>query len=337
MTEAEPLVSVLMPAHNAAPSIEAAIESVLAQTYSHFELLVIDDGSTDETPAILVAYQGRDSRIRVYAQPHSGIAASRNHGLGLAQGEYLACLDADDLALPHRLEVQVAALKADPGLVIVGSAYRTVDEQGVAQAIHRMPETDTLVRWQCLFHSPFAQSSVMVRLGVMRSNGLGYDLSMPPAEDYDLWSRLLQRGRGRNLPEPLLSYRLHPAQASRQSQSQAWELASQVAQKNLAGLSTDLPLDQVYRLRAWFYRFPDRFSVADLPLAEALLGILNRFSLLPGLEADEVRRLRGRWLGRSLRAGAVGQDPGWAFWLSRQLDWADWRAIGSYLRARESM
>jgi hypothetical protein len=174
----------------------------------------------------------------------------------------------------------------------------------------------------------------MLRLGVVRSKELGYDLSMPPVEDYDLWSRLLQYGRGRNLTEALVNYRLHPAQASRQGQ--AWELASRLAQRNLAGLGVPLPLDQVQRLREWFYRFPGRFNAGDLSLAERLLGILNRFSLLPGLDAVEVQRLRGRWLGRLLRAGWGSRDPGWALWLSRQLDWADWRAIGAYLLARES-
>jgi glycosyltransferase involved in cell wall biosynthesis len=334
--EGEPLVSVVMPAYNAAAFIEAAIESVLAQTYPHFELWIIDDGSTDGTPAILSAYRSRDPRIKIADRPHSGVVASRNHGLDLAQGAYLAWLDADDLALPHRLEAQVAALKSDPGLVIVGSAFRLLHDQGTLQAVQQMPESDTSIRWHCLFHSPFAQSSVMLRLEALRSRRLGYDPAMKEAEDYDLWSRLLQHGRGRNLPEPLLSYRLHPAQASHRGQTKVWEYASQVSQRNLAALGAHLPLEQVHRLREWYYRFPPRFLLADLPLAQALLDILNRFSRQPGLEAAEVRRLRGRWLGRLLRAGALSGQTGWFLRWLRQLSTDDLGAILAYLARRKT-
>jgi glycosyltransferase involved in cell wall biosynthesis len=158
-----PLVSVLMPAYNCASFIGAAIESVLAQTYPHFELLIIDDGSTDETPAVAAAFCDRDPRVQIYPQPHAGRVAARNNALGLAQGEYFAWLDADDLARPHRLERQVVALQSNPRHVIVGSAYQAIDEHEVLQVNHKMPVTDTMIRWHGLFHSPFAQSSVMLR------------------------------------------------------------------------------------------------------------------------------------------------------------------------------
>lgn len=200
-----------------------------------------------------------------------------------------------------------------------------------------MPEQDTAIRWHCLFHSPFAQSSVVCRIEVLRTNGLSYDLSMPPVEDYDLWSRLLQYGRGYNLSQPLLQYRAHPAQASRQTQPRVWELASRVAQKNLNGLGAELSLDQVQQLRAWYYDFPRRFGQGDLPLAEALLTVLNRFSLQPGLDAAEVQRLRGCWLGRLLRAAVRGGNLGWNLWLGRQISLDDLRAVRIYLGERDKV
>jgi len=333
--EAELLVSVVMPAYNSAAFVKPAIESVLAQTYSRFELLVINDGSSDETAAIAAAYQERDFRVQIHSLPHGGIAACRNHGLQLARGAFIAWLDADDLAHPHRLALQVAALQSNPDLVILGSAFQTIDEQDTPGAIHRMPEQDTAIRWHCLFHSPFAQSSVICRIEALRTNGLSYDLSMPPVEDYELWSRLLQHGRGYNLSQPLLQYRTHSAQASRQAQPQVWELASQVSQKNLNVLGAVLPLDQVQRLRAWYYAFPGRFSGRDLLLAEALLNVLNRFSLQPGLDAAEVQRLRGRWLGRLLRAAVRGGKVGWTLWLWRQISLDDIHAVRILLRERD--
>lgn len=329
----EPLVSVVMPAHNAAPFLREAIESVLAQTYPYFELLVIDDGSTDDTRAVAAAIGEGDPRLRVLAQPHGGIAASRNAGLKIARGQYLAWLDADDLCMPGRLEAQVAALEADPGLVIVGSAFYAIDDSESQPAIQPMPETDSAIRWHCLFHTPFVQSSVMLRLEAVRSRGLAYDPALPPVEDYDLWSRLLRHGRGRNLPQPLVRYRLHPAQASRAAPDEVWKLASRVAQRNLADLGVALSYEAVSRLRAWYYQFPRRFSAADLPLADALLDVLDRFSLQPGLESSEVRRLRGRWLGRLLRAGLGGWKLGWAWRLSRRMGRAGWGAIRDYRRA----
>jgi glycosyltransferase involved in cell wall biosynthesis len=332
---AEPLVSVLMPAYNCAPYIGAAIESILAQSYPHFELLVVDDGSADETLAIAAAYCQRDHRVQVHPQAHAGIAGARNRALELARGEFCAWLDADDLARPDRLESQVGAFRTDPRRAIAGSAYQVIDDQGVPQGVHKMPETDTMIRWHCLFHSPFAQSSVMLRLDMLRAQKLDYDPTMPPAEDYDVWSRFLQYGRGYNLSEPLVSYRVHPAQASQQGQRQLREQAGRVAQRNLIALGMPLTIEQVQRLREWYYHFPRRFGDEDQPLAEAWLDILNRFSLQPGLDEGEVARLRGRWLGRLLRAGLRSRDTRWGLRLLRRLKPEDLRVVINYLRRRD--
>lgn len=331
----EPWVTVLMPAYNSEVYIAGAIDSVLAQTFPNFELLIIDDGSTDDTKEIARSYVLNDPRVRFIGRDHNGLVDTLNFGLQQAHGRYLARQDADDCSDPKRLEAQWRCLESQPDLVIVGSSYVVIDPAGFSIRVDRMPQTDTAIRWHGLFHAPFAHTSVMLRLDVLRSKDLRYNATMGEAEDYCLWTRLLQYGRGYNLPEPLVQYRLHPGQASQRGKSAVWDLAGRVAQENLATLGEALPLEQVQQLREWYYAFPQRFTPQDLPLAEALIGILNRFSLQPGLDRFDIQRLRGRWLGRLLRAGARGGDRGWFVWLLRQLSWADLRDVVAYARRRE--
>jgi glycosyltransferase involved in cell wall biosynthesis len=333
----EPLVSVLMPAYNACPYIAAAIESVLAQTYRHFELIILDDGSTDDSYANAATYTKIDPRVRLVSQPHSGVARTRNHLISLAQGEFIAWLDADDLALPHRLERGVNVMLNNPQLVVLGSAYQVIDVNGYSQALHKLPLSDTTIRWHSLFHSPFAQSSVMLRRDRLVSNDLKYDPSMELAEDYDFWSRLLAVGQACNLPEPLVSYRMHPAQISRTRQALLDCNAGRVAQRNIAAVSISLPIDQVQQLRDWFYHFPARLTNESLPTAQALLDILDRFSALPGLDRADLQHIRGRWLGRLLRAGPNVHTSAWAWRLIRRLKPRDWSAILIYALSREHM
>lgn len=335
--ESEPLVSVLMPAYNSASFISAAIESILAQTYTNFELLIIDDGSTDSTLEIISKYASCDPRIRLFIREHYGLVNTLNFGLDQADGLYLARLDADDISVVHRLEIQKNYLEAQPEVVIIGSAYTLIDQMEVPIRISHMPQSDVAIHWHCLFHSPFAHSSVFLRLEVLRRNGLSYDPAMKEAEDYELWSRLLKYGQGYNFPEPLVEYRVHPAQASQHSQSLVWENASRVAQKNLIDLGAPLPLEQVQRLREWYYRFPIRFEEGDLPLAEALLEILNRFSLQQELDFGEVECIRGRWLGRLLRAAFRSKNKGLSLRLLRRLTPKDLRVVMAFLRSREKL
>ena len=336
MTHA-PLVSVLMPAYNCASFIDAAIQSVLAQTYSQFEVLVIDDGSTDRTSEIVTTYADHDPRIRLITRDHQGLVETLNYGLGQARGSYLARLDSDDISAPHRLEVQVSYLEARSEVVIIGSAYTLIDPSGAPHQISYMPQSDVAIRWHGLFHSPFAHSSVMLRLDVLRRFGLSYDPSMHEAEDFELWSQLLQHGQGCNLPDTLVQYRQHPEQASQQGQLAVWEFAGRVAQKNLITLGASLPIDEVQKLRVWFYHFPAHFEHEDLPLAEALLSVLNRFSVQPGLDPDEVERVRGRWLGRLLRAGLFQKDAGWFLRMLGRLNYKDFSTVMAYLGERDKL
>ena len=200
-----PAVSVLMAVRDGAPWVGGAVESVLAQTAGDLELIVIDDGSTDATPDLLGRI--RDPRVRVERRPHAGLTRSLNRALALARAPLLARLDADDLALPARLERQRAFLDAHPEVGLLGTGAREVDETGRDVAVVRPPEDDSAIRRVLIRRNPFVHSSVMMRRAALERGG-DYDESLRVAQDYDLWMRLSRVTRLANLPEALVVRRL---------------------------------------------------------------------------------------------------------------------------------
>ncbi len=128
---AVPPISVYMPAYNVGLYVRQAVESILAQTFNDFEFIIIDDGSTDDTLAIVQELAARDSRLRVISRPNVGVAATANEAIGYCQGEFLARIDGDDVAMPARLEKQLAYMRANPQCVVVGSAVLLIDEAGL--------------------------------------------------------------------------------------------------------------------------------------------------------------------------------------------------------------
>jgi glycosyltransferase involved in cell wall biosynthesis/GT2 family glycosyltransferase len=208
-----PLVSVLLAAHDDAPFLGEAVESVLGQTLCDLELIVVDDASTDRTPVLLEAIA--DERLRVVRnEEQAGLAASLNRGLDLAGGRYVARLDADDVALPARLERQVEHLRAEPRCAVVGSAIVDLDEEGRSGATHVPPSRPTPLRWHALFSSPFFHPTVLVDREVLDAHGLRYDPEYLESEDYELWTRLFVFADGANLKTPLVLKRVHAGQAS---------------------------------------------------------------------------------------------------------------------------
>ena len=201
-----PVVSVLMPVYNGAAFLDEALDSVLGQTLSDLELIVVNDGSTDQTATILAARS--DARLVVLSQDNAGMAASLNRALGQARGRYVARMDADDRSLPTRLARQVARLDSRPGIDILGSSYRRIDERGLPIDVVAALVPSSAVLRDLYLRSPFGHGTVMIRKEVLDRLG-GYDGAWWPADDYDLWRRLLVSSRGENLPEVLYEYRLH--------------------------------------------------------------------------------------------------------------------------------
>lgn len=204
-----PLVSVIMPAYNAAPYLQAAIESVLCQTYPHFELIIINDGSTDGTEAAAHLYL-TDRRMRYIYQKNGGISRARNRGAAEAQGEYLAFLDADDLALPNRLQEQVRSLEQRPDYGVAYSqfqSFRTGQPNVLHTYVREGRSGDILA--PLLRHSFICPSTVMLRRTVFETVG-GFDKEFRDAEDWDLWRRLAYGGvKFFYIEMPLVRTRLH--------------------------------------------------------------------------------------------------------------------------------
>jgi hypothetical protein len=201
-------VTVLMAAYNAADYIREAIESVLAQTFEHFECLVVDDGSTDSTAEVVRSYT--DPRVKVVAlERNSGAAAARNEGLHLAKADLVAILDADDIAYPRRLERQVEYMDDHPNCSLLGCAYDLIDATGAIQGTARWPCETAVIRWQLLTRNVIGHSTVMLRRGEALSAG-GYKEGLRNGQDYALWTVMAPLTEVAQLPEVLVAYRDNP-------------------------------------------------------------------------------------------------------------------------------
>jgi glycosyltransferase involved in cell wall biosynthesis len=212
MSEATPLVTVLFPVCNGGTYLRESLDSIFAQTFGDFELLIIDDGSTDNTPEILRGI--RDPRLRVVTHTQNlGLVATLNEGLAIGRGEFVARQDHDDISHPERLQKQVDFLRAHPEHVLVGTEAIQMDARGRKAFRLLRPEDTESIRWYLCFENAFIHSSVMYRRETVRRDFDGYATPCFPAEDYALWSRLAREREMANLTEPLLLYREHVASA----------------------------------------------------------------------------------------------------------------------------
>lgn len=207
------MVSVVVPAYNAGRYLRPAVDSILAQSYRDFELIVIDDGSTDGSMESISAIP--DERLRIVRNPRNlGLVATRNRGIELARAPLMAILDSDDVARVDRLEKQVARFRDDPALALLGSCADIIDDDGrVIGAIDPELYGHEEIKRQLLNRNRFVQSSVILRLDVVRAVG-GYPQDYDVAEDYALWLRLAETHHVANIPERLVQYRVHGSQIS---------------------------------------------------------------------------------------------------------------------------
>jgi glycosyltransferase involved in cell wall biosynthesis len=204
-----PTISVLMPVYNAELFVAQAVESILNQTFKDFEFLITNDGSTDSSLSILRQYAAQDSRIRLMSRANTGYVSALNEMLQMARGEFVARMDADDIASPDRFLLQVERLRQEPDLVCIGGAHGMIDEKGRWLTCLAMPEQDEEIQKLALAgHTPINHPCAMMRrLPVLQVGA--YDPIMTPCEDLDLWLRLGEVGRLANLREMVLKYRLH--------------------------------------------------------------------------------------------------------------------------------
>ena len=214
----KPLISVLIPAYNAERFIAAAIGSVLSQSYTEFELLVFNDGSKDTTGAIIDSF--KDPRIKVFHAPENkGHIHHLNLGLQMAQGKYIARMDADDICLKHRFEKQVNFLESYPDVGICGTQTTIINEDDQVMDKETLDQADAPLRIKLIFNTCFSHPSVMIRKSVLDTHGFYYSNAMFPAEDYAFWHLISTKAKLANLPDYLLEYRKHGKQISQVKQN----------------------------------------------------------------------------------------------------------------------
>jgi glycosyltransferase involved in cell wall biosynthesis len=201
-----PAISVLLPVHDGEAWIAAALESVLRQTFTDLEVIVVDDGSSDRTREVVRAFP--DPRVELVASGRRGLVATLNEGLSRARAPLVARQDADDLSHPRRLELQMQHLQANPELVVVGTEGRVFDEQDRPRRRLRLPREHASIRWFHLFDNAFIHTSVLFRRDVVRDELGGYPDSA--CEDYELWSSVMASHRVANLSRQLVWHRVHP-------------------------------------------------------------------------------------------------------------------------------
>ena len=235
--DAMPTVSVVLSVRNGGRDLPKALETILNQTFRDFELIAINNGSTDGTREFLDGIT--DPRVRVYHQEDRGLAAALNHGISLAQGRYIARQDHDDLADPSRLAKQVAFLDAHPEYGLVGTRAEIWLGDKPGGRFHDHPTEDAELRFALLFDNYFVHSSVMMRKAALDEVGVySTDRSRQPPEDYELWSRIARRFRVANLPERLTVYREVPTSMSREGVNPFMEKLVLISAENLAAAST---------------------------------------------------------------------------------------------------
>lgn len=222
-----PLVSVVLPVYNGEKYLMEAINSILAQTFENFELIIIDDGSADNSRQILRSYERLDPRVRVLVRENRGLVTTLNESIDMARGEWIARMDQDDIALPHRLERQLKWLKTSQA-DIAGSwvqRFGTSDKR-----VLKLCQTDEAIKMEMLFCSPFAHPAVMMRTELVKQ--LRYDITCEKAEDYDLWERAAEAGwKMTNVQEVLLLYRVHAAQISTKTALQQQLVSLQIQRR----------------------------------------------------------------------------------------------------------
>ena len=253
-----PLVSVVMPVYNTELYLAEAIESILSQTFTEFEFIIVDDGSEDRSAEIISAYAQRDARIRVIQhRENKGLCASRIAGFAVAKGDFFTTQDSDDISLPQRFAKQARFLQSNPEVGVVGVFAHVVAEDLRPMHDREPPEGHAeimLNHYVGAFSEAYTHTSLMTRRKLLLDVG-GYDESLYYCDDCDLMTRLLGRTRFANIPDHLYIYRRRPGQRTRHDNPRKDHDTHLVRQRRYERLwgerASNETLDRLYRLRRW--------------------------------------------------------------------------------------
>lgn len=206
MSNIKPKLSVILPVYNGQEYLLEAIESILSQGFSDFELIIINDGSTDHSATIIEKLE--DPRIKFFQQSNKGLAATLNRGISLAKGEYIVRQDQDDISFQSRFQKQVEFLDTNLEVGMVGTAAEIWVGNERTNRFLKHPTDNAVIKFAMLFDNPFVHSSVMLRRSVFEKVGnYSEDFLRQPPEDYELWSRVMREYKLANLPDVLVAYR----------------------------------------------------------------------------------------------------------------------------------
>ena len=289
-----PLVSVLLPVYNGVPYLGEAIESILRQTYQRFELIIVNDGSTDDSAAIIASFD--DQRIKYFEQENLGLTATLNRAITLSSGGYIARQDADDVSFPERLAKQVAFLERHPDHGMVGSWSEIWEGSRRTKRAHQHPCDNIALKFHLLFGCYFVHTSVMLRSSVLQRVGLYATERSRQPEDYELWSRILRSGccKVANLPEKLVAYREVPDSICR-SDFTLKDGVVNICRENLAMASRRGPDEQVVNDLAALahYAFHRLSHPPRMMAVSSLIGEV--YSWAVGDEPGQVSLLKELW------------------------------------------
>ena len=290
-----PTVTVLMSVFNEQTYLRAAIESILNQTFSDFEFLIIDDGSKEPIENLIAEY--KDGRIRSFRHENMGLARSLNEGLRLASGTYIARMDGDDVCRSDRLELQIRQMAAHPQIDLLGSFFDIVDENG------KLIETKELIRdpiyrlWRLQFHNNYGHGTVILNKQSVIDAGM-YDETLLYAQDYDLWSRISRKDNTGMIPEVLYHYRLvqQSGQASVRNYDAQLAAAINISNRNLQACNPSLSEAECVEIRALYWKFQiEDVTVDGLKVFPATLdGFCRRFNISAAdMENTDAKSVKG--------------------------------------------
>jgi glycosyltransferase involved in cell wall biosynthesis len=285
-----PLVSIVLPVYNGGDHLKEAIESILGQTYSNFEFIILNDGSTDDSEKVILSY--RDKRIRYAKHKNCGLAGTLNRGLEMSAGKYIARQDQDDISYKDRISKQVEFLEKNESILLLGTHARIFFDDSKKYKVHDHSTRPSLLKFDLMFDNPFVHSTVMFRRKDIETIGF-YNTDRSYYEDYELWSRFSAKGNVANLNEVLLDYRHH---AQGLSKSVSYFKEDAVYRQSLDNIQTLMgEMKDTYNdLSALFHWHPEKCKgVSKAELNAGLAEIADRIAeIYPEDKAGIKKRLR---------------------------------------------
>lgn len=309
MNSLSPKVSVFMPVYNAGSYLNVAIDSILNQTFTDFEFVIVNDGSTDESESIILSYN--DPRIRLVNNPKNlGLIASLNVGLEICKGEYIVRMDQDDISLPERIALQVNFMDQNPNIGLIGSWFEDFGDQ-IESKLVRYSTNDTEIRIRHLYQTHISHPTAVLRSSIIRENNIRFDPEYVHGEDYNCWVTISAFCKLSNYPAVLVRKRDHPRNITNSFSSTMHSTCTKVKQKQFTAMGSNVSQSEA----DLYTRFADPDWSFSLDEMNQLLNLLNRLNAANKqskfIQPDEYARyLAGKWFHLCFHNKNLGRS-GW--------------------------